>query len=61
MNESNIFGLSARAVMAFVIILSCCALAFILKDINVLKDLALIAMGYYFGQKTPPRDTNGKV
>jgi hypothetical protein len=52
MNESNIFGISVRALLAFVIVVSCCALALITKDMPVLKELALIATGYLFGKVT---------
>ena len=61
MNESNIFCVSARAIMAFVIAVCCCGLAVWLKDINVLKDLSLLALGYYFGQKQIPNGENGGV
>ena len=47
--------------MAFVIAVCCCGLAVWLKDINVLKDLSLLALGYYFGQKQIPNGENGGV
>ena len=59
MNESNIFGLSARAIMAFIIVVSCCGLAIWLKDIGILKDLALIVIGYYYGQKSTEQTKQG--
>ena len=58
MNESNIFGVSVRAILAFVIVVSCCALAIWLKDMPVLKELALIATGYLFGKQSG--GSNGK-
>ena len=74
MEESTILGVSVRGVLALLITVSCCALAIWVKDINVLKDLALLALGYYFGQKgigggnppdngtkTPTQQTGGTI
>jgi len=52
MNESSILGVSVRALLATVIILSFCGLAIALKDIIALKDLALMALGYFFAKQT---------
>lgn len=51
MNESNIMGISIRSILAFVIVVSCCAIAIWTKDLGVLKDLAFLVLGFYFGQK----------
>lgn len=51
MNESTIFGMSARGVLALIITISCCAVAVFTKDLGVLKDLAFLVLGFYFGQK----------
>lgn len=59
MNESMIFGVSARAILALIITMSCCSVALLTKDINVLKDLTLLALGYYFGQKPSQSITTG--
>lgn len=62
MNESNIFGVSVRAILAFVIVVSCCILALWIKDMGVLKELALIATGYLFGKATSQNGgSNDKV
>lgn len=51
MNESNIKGISIRSILSFAIVVSCCAVAIFLKDLGVLKDLAFLVLGFYFGQK----------
>lgn len=51
MGESTIFGISTRGVLALIITMSCCAIAVFTKDIGVLKDLAFLVLGFYFGQK----------
>lgn len=57
MNESTIFGVSARGILALLITLSCCSVAVYVKDLGVLKDLAFLVLGFYFGQK-PTQGTN---
>ncbi len=59
MNESNILGLSIRGILAFIITASCCGVAVWTKDLGVLKDLAFLVLGFYFGQKSisPVSDT----
>jgi hypothetical protein len=57
MNESNINGVSIRSILAFVIVVSCCVIAMWTKDLGVLKDLAFLVLGFYFGQK-PAVPTN---
>ena len=52
MNESNIGGISVRAIACVIILLSFCGLAIVLKEITGLKELALIACGYLFGKTT---------
>jgi len=54
MNESNIFGVSARGIAALVIILAFCALSIYLKEITGLKELALVACGYLFAKQQTP-------
>lgn len=51
MNESNIKGVSIRSILALVIVISCCAVAIKVKELGVLKDLAFLVLGFYFGQK----------
>lgn len=52
MNESTIFGVSARGILAFIVTLSCCMLAIWVKDIGVLKDLAFLVLGSYFSRQS---------
>lgn len=54
MGESTIFGVSARGILALLITFSCCGVAVWLKDLGVLKDLAFLVLGFYFGQKPSP-------
>jgi hypothetical protein len=62
MNESNIMGISIRSILAFVIVVSCCAIAIWTKDLGVLKDLAFLVLGFYFGQKpVAPANTTTTV
>ena len=52
MNESKLLGVSVRGWLAVIVVLSVCALSLYTKELSVLKDLALIAMSFYFGQKS---------
>jgi len=52
MNESNIFGVSVRALLAVIIVVSCCGLCVWLQKVDILKDLSLVAVSFYFGQKS---------
>lgn len=62
MNESNIKGVSIRSILAFVIVVSACAIAIYTKDLPTLKDLAFLVLGFYFGQKpTVPANTTTTV
>ena len=59
MNESNVKGVSIRAILAFIIVLACCGVAVWTKELLTLKDLAFLVLGFYFGQKpvTPANTT----
>lgn len=59
MGESTIFGVSARGILALLITASCCGIAVYLRDIGVLKDLAFLVLGFYFGQKPSQSITTG--
>lgn len=55
MNESNIFGLSIRGIIAFIVVVSICAVCIINRtdaNIGILKDLAIMILSFYFGQKS---------
>jgi hypothetical protein len=55
MNESNINGLSVRAIIAVVLVLACVALAFMkIPSDETLKYLVVSVISFYFGNKTPP-------
>lgn len=58
MNESNVYGVSVRAILALIIVTSCCAVAIYKKDIESLKYLAVGALSFYFGQKSPTNPTS---
>ena len=54
--ESKIFGISVRALVMVILTLSICSLS--IKDESVratLTDGFLIALGFFFGQKTPSK------
>lgn len=63
MNESNILGLSIRGIISFVIVISICgACLYQINDVKVgiLKDLAIMILSFYFGQKSTQQGaTNG--
>ena len=61
MNESNIKGVSIRSILAFVIVLTCCGIAALTKDLGVAKDLAFLVLGFYFGQKPSQPTPNGQA
>lgn len=52
MNDSSIGGVSVRAILATLIILSFCGLAIWMQKIDMLQDVALVAVSFYFGQKS---------
>lgn len=61
MNESNIFGLSIRGIIAFVVVVSICTVCVINRtdsNIGILKDLAIMILSFYFGQKSTQGGTN---
>jgi hypothetical protein len=60
MNESNIKGVSIRGIISFVVIMALCwACIYKIDDIKVgiLKDIAIMILSYYFGQKSSPTST----
>ena len=62
MNESNIYGVSLRGIIALIIVLSISAVCVIDRNattLGILKDLALLVLGYYYGQKTNQPQTGG--
>ena len=50
MNESNVAGISVRAIACIVIIVSFCGLAVGMRELAGLKEIALIACGYLFSK-----------
>lgn len=52
MNDSSIAGVSVRAILATIIVLCFCALAIMMQKIDMLQDIALVAVSFYFGQKS---------
>lgn len=59
MGESTILGVSVRGLLALIITGACCGVALFLRDIGVLKDLAFLVLGFYFGQKPSQSITTG--
>ena len=54
MNESNIAGMSIRGIIAFVVITSLCGLCVWLhtaEALQILKDIALVILTFYYVQK----------
>ena len=59
MNESNIAGLSIRGIIAFVVITSLCGICLYLHTdsaLQILKDISLVILTFYYVQKTPPNN-----
>jgi hypothetical protein len=55
MNESNVGGLSVRAIIAVILVIACVALAFMKIPIDeTLKYLIVSVISFYFGNKIPP-------
>lgn len=50
--ESKILGVSLRGWLALMIVFSTCLSCVILNKIDILKDMALISLSFYFGQKS---------
>ncbi len=66
MNESNIQGVSIRGIISFVVIVALCwACIYKIDDtkVGILKDIAIMILSYYFGQRSatmptmPPTET----
>lgn len=59
MNESNIFGVSVRALIAFMLVATVCLMSFLTKKIDEpLYTLVMVAVSFYLGSKTS--QTGGK-
>lgn len=52
MNDSNIGGISVRAILATIIVVAFCFLAIWCQKIDMLQDIALVTVSFYFGQKS---------
>lgn len=64
MNESNIAGLSVRGIIALIVVLSICTVCVINRtdgNIGILKDLAIMILSFYFGQKSTQNGGNKNV
>lgn len=54
MNESNIYGVSVRAILVFILTATVCLLTARAIEIKEpLYSAFMLALGFYFGQKTP--------
>lgn len=61
MNESNIFGLSIRGIIAFIVITSLCGVCLWLhtaESLQILKDISLVILTFYYVQKTTQGGSN---
>ena len=55
MQESNILGVSIRSIIAFVVIVAlcwCCIYQIDDTKVGILKDIAIMILSFYFGQRT---------
>ncbi len=60
MNESNIFGVSVRALIAFMLVLTVCVMSFFAKEVaEPLYTLVMVAVSFYLGSKTTNGGSNG--
>ena len=51
-NESKIFGVSGRGWLAFFIIITVCVMSlWSIKIMEPMNSIALLTVGFYFGQK----------
>lgn len=58
MNESNVGGLSVRAIIAVILVIACVVLAFMKIPIDeTLKYLVVSVISFYFGNKVPQTPT----
>lgn len=51
--ESAVGGVSVRGWIALETVTCFCALCIVTQDTAMMKDIVLLVLGYYFGQKTP--------
>lgn len=58
-DESKIFGVTVRAFLAIVLVLCSCGLMMYMKEVEKLFGLSMMALGFYFGQKSVPTITGG--
>lgn len=61
MNESNIFGISVRGIIAVIVVSALCAGCLYHMDdtkIGILKDLAILILTFYFSQKLTQGGSN---
>lgn len=51
--QSTLAGVSIRGWIALEVTTCFCVLCAVTKDAQMMKDVTLLCLGYYFGQKTP--------
>lgn len=64
MNESNIFGISVRGIISFLVVVALCwVCVYNSNDIKVgiLKDITIMILSYYFGQKSQQVQNNKDI
>lgn len=60
-SESNIFGISIRGIIAFIVISSLCGICVYLhtpESLGILKDISLVILTFYYVQKSTQGGTN---
>ena len=57
--QSSMLGISVRGWIAIEVTTTLCVLCIVTKDVQQMKDVTLLALGYYFGQKNQsnPRES----
>jgi hypothetical protein len=61
MNESNIYGVSVRAIIVLLLVAIFTVTVFTTYKSDTLNNLVMATVGWYFGQKTQqPTDPNTK-
>ena len=60
MNESSIFGVSVRGWLAVIVVLTVCLMSYFGLEVKEpLNSIALLSIGYYFGQKGIQKNGGG--
>ena len=61
MNESNIAGISVRAIIVLFLVVIFAVTVFTSVKNDALNSLVMAAVGWYFGQKSPQSSSNSEA